>query len=315
MNFLKGTWRWITRQDEIDSLQANLDSARLAVVDLQRIVYNATKTQQDLAAKVVNLEDNNSALSKLLADSQGTINGLQQSLAQAGGDVDAVCPDFLDLTKSVYKPAIAIPDSSEAVQVFDATAIYVPFDADKKDVSSVRKMDKASKLKKVWSNIINGRSYAYDGRDNWQTPYETRFRQKGDCEDGTVWFVSQCRAAGLKPTDVFNAVGPTGFGYHSFPIVFLEQNDVQVFGLTSSPGWYVFETTVGSVPNAPVPLVGSVYWIDGGLANWKFAGQIKDASLGAFNGRKTGAFVPLEERIIDNSDDKKKQIEEYWKKR
>lgn len=203
---------------------------------------------------------------------------------------------------------MATPDSSETLTVPEPRAIYAPSDADWAVGNAWRSWGKAARYMEAWRYVIDMRSYVADGRDNWQTPYWTRWRKKGDCEDSTVWFIALCRAAGVRPDRVFNAVGPTQFGYHSFPIIFLDDEDVQDLQLDAA-GWYIFESTLPKRPPNPIPLKGSAYWVDDGLANWRFCGQLHEAALSEFNGKPkqtAGARV-------ENNDEKHARIVDYWR--
>ena len=86
------------------------------------------------------------------------------------------------------------------------------------------------------------------------------------CEDGTTYFVTLCRIAGVPANRVFNAVGKMGNIGHSFPIVKMEDDK-----------WYIMETTIDFVPKHPMLFRGSKYRAVYGVYNWKFSGGIANA--------------------------------------
>jgi len=105
-----------------------------------------------------------------------------------------------------------------------------------------------------------------------------------NCEDGSVYFVCMARSAGIPADRVYLAIGPTSFGYHAYPIAYLDENDAQeAFGDQTKAGWYIFESTLDYLPSAPMRLMKSNYQIDNGLQNWKFAGQISPKFQADFN--------------------------------
>ena len=87
-----------------------------------------------------------------------------------------------------------------------------------------------------------------------------------NCEDGTCLFVTLCRIAHVPADSVFNATGwyrdgTNAYG-HSYPIVKMEDGN-----------WYIMETTIDFVPNAPKLFKGSNYDASWGYANWKITGK------------------------------------------
>ena len=130
------------------------------------------------------------------------------------------------------------------------------------------------------------------------------------CEDGTIIFVDSCRALGIPANEIFNSVGPTNFGYHSYPVVWLSQDDVKGTKLEGKgDAWYIFETTLDYHPDAPLKLQGSKYWVDN-MANWKYAGQVKKEFKVIFNGLMTNAG---EDAKVYDSKKKRNAINKYWK--
>ncbi len=279
--------------------------------ELRERVASLNQQLTDVKERLRIEESMHSTTNQNLADALHDVARLRAVLDEQDAEYDVKKPVFIS-EKPPYLPAIAVPDSKDSVQVFDATAIYLPTDRDKKETAALKALPKAERLKAIWQSIITPASLVYvaDDRDHWQTPYSTRFRRKGDCEDGTVWFIAKCRAAGISPLEVFNAVGPSKFGYHSYPIVWLSSEDADVLGAKGEgDGWYIFESTLDALPSKPLKLDGAPYWIDNGLANWLFAGQILPAFMDEFNG-KAPASLPGDQ-YIDNSVDKIRKIRKY----
>jgi len=132
-----------------------------------------------------------------------------------------------------------------------------------------RELEHDKKLRSIWIYIITNYHYAFDESENWQYPVTTFFRREGDCEDTTTLFVTLCKIAGVPADKVFNATGwfyPKTGGRigHSFPIAQM-----------SDGKWYVFESTLTSIPMNPKLFKGSEYDASWGVSNWKFAGRIK----------------------------------------
>jgi hypothetical protein len=115
-------------------------------------------------------------------------------------------------------------------------------------------------------------TYNYDDGEDWRFSAISAAYGKGDCEDGTILFLDLAREAGFKPTEIFNATGwvtnknGEKFG-HSFPI------------LNCGDGWYIYETTLSSLPTSTMKFLGSKYDCSWGLANWLWDGKLKDEAL------------------------------------
>jgi len=118
----------------------------------------------------------------------------------------------------------------------------------------------------------------------------------------------------VSAAEVFNAVGNTNFGYHSYPIVWLSVEDtihtpVEGFGA----GWYIFETTIDFNPATPKKLNGSKYWCEGGLQNWLYSGVVRKNDSSQFNGIKMPVRAGSSGKKINNSLKKRRDIIKYWK--
>jgi hypothetical protein len=128
--------------------------------------------------------------------------------------------------------------------------------------------DKKACARAIWKYVIDNIDYELDEGEDWRFSAITDTYGEGDCEDTTILFIDLAHEAGFKANEVFNATGyftqkdGTRFG-HSFPI------------LNCGDGWYVYETTIDSLPGAPMLFLGSNYTANWGLCNWKYGGFIK----------------------------------------
>jgi len=130
------------------------------------------------------------------------------------------------------------------------------------------------KLMSIWAYVILRVSYRFDDGEAWQYPTTTYYRRFGDCEDTTVLFVILCRLANVPADSVFNACGyyysSTGKFGHSYPIAKMEDGK-----------WYVFETTLTSVPTHPKSFKDNeTYGAEWGVANWLYQGKIIESTGG-----------------------------------
>jgi hypothetical protein len=179
---------------------------------------------------------------------------------------DSKKPDWLDLTQYVYTPKVAIAEG--LVELYDPCEIYAS-----NEVlygicqGNLKNKTLDEKLMWIWYWVIDALTYMYDVNEDWQFPIVTYFKEKGDCEDGTILFVEMCKQASIKADYVFNCCGwyhqgADKFG-HSFPIAKMEDGK-----------FYIFETTLDAKPAAPKLFKGSNYDASWGLCNWKFKGKI-----------------------------------------
>lgn len=184
-------------------------------------------------------------------------------------------PVWLDRGKNPYKPSIQYFENGKLRNVsIDYNDIYALSDSldELVMINHWSDLELDEKLKAIWKYIIQKISYAYDKGEAWQYPTTTYYRRRGDCEDGTILFVTLCHLADISDGDVFNACGwwtmsdGTKIG-HSFPIAKM-----------SDGMWYVFETTIDVVPPSPKLFKGSNYTADWGVANMYYKGMIKNGN-------------------------------------
>jgi len=186
---------------------------------------------------------------------------------------DAKAPEWLDQTKQAYSPPVRYvnTDGKPFTISIKQQDIYAP----SKSLEDLVKneawmlMTHNKKLMSIWHFVTSYLRYAYDFGDAWQYPATTYYRKWGDCEDGTVLFLTLCKLAKVPCDKVFNACGyfndgSTQFG-HSYPVAQME-DDL----------WYVFETTINDKPANPKRWKDSPYYADWGLANHVYQGKIKN---------------------------------------
>lgn len=203
---------------------------------------------------------------------------------------EAECPYFVDQEQEAYLPHIQWSGGGIRVNprdVYTLSKTFVEWVFNEKPQAELLSMSKYDKAIYLWAKTVKARNYAYDSGDNWQTNFLSIKRELADCEDSTILMVTSCMVAGFKPNEIFNAVGPTSFGYHSYPIIYFSEDEIP----NKVGGWYIFETTLSSsfaedilkkeIP--PKPLKGSKYKVDT-LANWNFAGAVKKDYEIEFNG-------------------------------
>jgi len=320
-------WKWLEDWTGVTLLKASNAEYVVQIKYLNDVLYQTNNTQVALAkdklalqGRITELEakqkDDASVFNVRIAELNGSIESLKTALAQSGTEVPSVQPAFIDQNLYCYRPNIQ--SEGEDISVSDPRNSYVRSDLLNRalDITNLRKLPKYQKLMKIWEYVIRCIEYKYDKSDNWQFHPCTIMRKYGDCEDGTILFVDACRAAGIPADQVFNTVGSTSFGYHSYPVVFLSSEDLAAVPDSKGQGFYIFETTLDTVQTAPKKLNGSQYWAEGGLQNWLYFGGIKASSASLFNGitqPKTGAGHTKQKEKIDNSEKKRQKIIEYWR--
>ncbi len=176
-------------------------------------------------------------------------------------------PSWLDTSIFPYKPFVSIEEGK--FHLDDPRDIYTSSRTLAKIARKWRKIPYDQRLMTIWYFVIDALKYAYDVYEDWQFPQVTYYRKYGDCEDGTILFVTLCRLAGIHCDKVFNACGyyksgSTKYG-HSFPIAQM-----------SDGKWYIFETTLDWHPRSPILFKGSNYDASWGLCNWAYYGKIKN---------------------------------------
>jgi hypothetical protein len=310
----------------IDDLEAKIDTLTAKVTAQEDLLYQTSKDKLQLAKEKIALQkDYDALLASSKADANvlndritellGSVESLKTELAQQGVEVPSVRPEYIG-TGFCYRPNIKV--ETEDISVPNPPDIYVRSDLLNRSlgVSSLRKLAKYQKVVKVWAFVIQALKYKYDVGDNWQVHPITIFRKLGDCEDGTILFVDACRACGISASEVFNSVGNTSFGYHSYPIIWFDSDEIKGTPIEGSgPGFYIFETTLDYVPDKPKKLNGSPYWVEGGIQNWLYFGSANEKFSSLFNGIKmpaTGAGIDRKQRI-DNSKLKRQRIIEFWR--
>lgn len=290
------------------------------------MIYQLSKDDSGKAQKILELQDIvkelNSSIDFLTALNtayEQDIESLKTALA-IYGEIEVPTPQYLDESKKCYMPYRQVVEKasngSYSINGFiinDPREMYITSNFQKKLVveKGWKKLSKYEKLMAVWkwTSNRNTRVYIYDNGDNWQFAIETIYRKGGDCEDSTILFITTCRLLGIQANEIFNAVGPTSFGYHSYPIVYLTSNDIKGTNL-SEAGWYIFESTLNGTPIKPKPLKHSGYYIDnGGIQNWQFAGRVKPQFAEEFN---LSSSSKMPGQRVDNSDEKKIKIQQYW---
>lgn len=318
MNFLEQFWYVFRQQDKIDALFAEkekyldqLSEAITKVKALNDIVYNTKKDTLELIGKKIELENEVADLHELIAKKDSDIDSLKTELALKG-EVSAPVPAFIE-NKPIYTPYM----NSEGNDIYLLySEIYDMAYRAKNWVvqNKIRGLPKNQKLIAIWGYVVNAITYEYDKVDNWQPFAVSAARGRGDCEDGSIMFVTLCSFAGLRPDEVFNAVGPTDFGYHSYPIVKFDKDDT--LG-TDGESFYICESTLDYLPPKPMKLKGSKYHTDsGGIANWSLAhcGRIKPEFALEFNGVPGAIGGDEKQRAIENSEEKRQAIIDHWKK-
>lgn len=300
---------------------------------LKKEIDRYESEKQDLLTQIEQMRDSEkdsaltdkqslTVISELRKKLETTEINLEKLMIEAGlEEIDLSAPAFIDETKTPYIPYRQIMKEDGSLSGYKITnprEMYVVFNF-QKDMIIKKKwlaLSKYKKLMAIWTWMLNRnvRTYKKDFGDNWQFALDVYYRKGGDCEDGAILFITTCRAAGISPYDIFNALGPSSFGYHSYPIVHLDEDDCkEAFNDKKKTGWYVFETTINGIPVYPKRLLRSTtYWIDkGGMHNWLFSGQVKPKYSKEFNLKTTGNAPG---KKIDNSKKKNEAIQKLWEK-
>lgn len=186
-------------------------------------------------------------------------------------------PTFLDMSQAPYQPSILIMESGTSYNVNikpqDIYAISPSLIKVVQDMN-LRGATDDETFRRIWKFVLDRMEYRYDLNESWEYPTTSYYRRKGDCEDGTILFVTMCRLCGIQADKIFNVTGwvhsPDGKLYgHSYPIVKL-----------SDGNWYIMETTLSNWSDnlKAVLFRGSINTADWGMANWIFAGKIKEGN-------------------------------------
>jgi len=193
---------------------------------------------------------------------------LREALDECQNYQEPEKPDWLDDSQLPYEPLIEI--EGEKIKLLPQD-IYMECRTLREKALKWRELPLNERLWEIWKFVIVSLKYKYDKEENWLPPIVSLVRGWGDCEDGTILFITLARLAHIDSDKVFNACGwyhedSQKFG-HSYPIAKMEDEK-----------WYIFETTLDSIPGSPKLFEGSNYTADWGVANWQYAGVIKDGN-------------------------------------
>lgn len=223
----------------------------------------------ELSIKIASIREDFSLEKANLLNQIKEMKSLIKSLKDS--DSETKKPIFLN-NEMPYVPKTKIVTQTEEKEIsLQPTEIYTANSAVKNIVSTNNWKELYSKDKQkcaydIWEYVIKAITYEYDKREDWRFSGITLAYAKGDCEDGTILFVDLCKEAGFKSNEIFNACGwvetPQGSFSHSYPI------------LNYGSGWFIYETTLDTLPNEPMRFLGSKYGGEWGLSNWKFAGRL-----------------------------------------
>ena len=315
LGWISERWKSLVGIDTLEG-QINLLTAKVKAQD--DILYQVDKDKLQLAKDKIDLQAQVVVLNDTVAGKNASIESLKTEMAVQGVEVPSIKPTFLGSTAYVYRPNIQVEGEDISVPVPPDIYTRSNLLAKKVDVSTLKSLPKYAKVVKVWEYVINALvRYTGDKQDNWQLHPISILRATGDCEDGTILFLDACRMVGISASEVFNCVGNTSFGYHSYPVVFFSETEIIGTPIAGTgAGWYIFETTIDFVPAAPKKLNGSQYWCEGGLQNWLYYGNVKPENVGDFNGvaMPTSTGAPLRKRRrIENDKDKYERIKKYWR--
>jgi len=226
--------------------------------DIERLENSLEKAVEDTSSLSTELENLSNKHETLKWD-YATLKEPDQSKA----------PNWLDQSKGNHNPSILVFEKGKSYWVqIGVKDIYSPSPSLEELVEQKkwRGMPLNQRLMSIWGHVIDHIKYRYDQSESWEYPTTTHYRKYGDCEDGTIYFVTLCRLAKVPADRVFNAVGKMGSIGHSWAIVQMEDDK-----------WYIMETTIDSKPEHPMLFLGSKYHAVYGTYNWKFKGGIKNA--------------------------------------
>ena len=313
---------------ELDNNKILIDSNMVLfkrILRLNDIVYQSGKTKAELAEKIEEMIFNVNDMDIRHQNDMITIQKLKTALALEV-DIKVPVPDFINENKTPYIPTREVVELNggkpiiKYYNISDVREMYWIPNVIKKTVISRgwRDSNKWRKLLIAWNSTCTSGRYEFDNVDNTQFALETIDRKLRDCEDGSILFVTYCRAMGIPANEVFMAVGPALGSYHAFPIVYLNNDDVRNSnGQIRYAGYYIFESTLTNMHNkTPKRLKHSNYQIDrGGLSNWQFAGQISgnyeelncNTNVPATKSKKKAVVIK-----IDKSMKMHNKILKYW---
>ena len=300
---------------EVALANQNIAACAIALNELAPLQKSVTILTGQLEATITALstchaltDSDNAALAAL----QTTVSGLTTQLTLQN-NAPVSCPSWLDQTQNAYTPPIRKCDMlndcvdiapqdiySQSGYLWNTFMKYlstfsVP-DLTPTDINFVSQLSSLPvylQLIAAWRFVIDLGIYDTGETSNittyaWYWHGTTLAIKVFECDEGTVVFIDLCRMLGITADRVFNCIGQCTFGYHSFPVVFLYQADIDAavkMGLTGAqfvqPGAQIYETTDhGFHPVNPMQLQGSdTYFIDN-MANWQFQGVPTQPFLG-----------------------------------
>lgn len=313
---LIANWFFKIELDELKKLRGDNFSLLEKVKAQNDFLYYANKDKTELSDKIVKQNADILGLNSSLADFSRQVEEKNQAIEKMktalalGGVLKVPKPDFIDDTKNAYKARVNLEEEVIMINqryIYDPELLLKDFVIEK----NIRAKPKNQKLMTNWDYTIKALTYKYDVIDYWQLALFTLLRGRGDCEDGSVVFVTLCKLSGIRADEIFNAIGPTRFGYHSYPIVKFDADEILK---TDGKNWYICESTLDIPVERPLKLLNSEYWIDeGGIANWQFEGQVNNKYKDEFNLKGMTASNPNEEKKIVDTPEKRKAINDYWK--
>lgn len=309
-----------------------LTPLRVRIIDLENIIknqndvlYQVGNEKVNLAMDKIRLQNKVESLTEAASVYQNTIVSLNNSidslkaeLAYQTTEPETEKPKYI--SKDGFCYAWMFQSEGEDILLKNPTHVYTRSDMlyDLVKVEELKKLPRYQRLMKAWEFVIKAITYKYDKFDNAQLHVVSLYRKKGDCEDGAIMFLDILRMLGFSPTEVYNVVGNTSFGYHSYPVVWLTKEDIAGTPVESQgEGLYIYETTLDFLPDSPKKLNGSNYWCEGGIQNWRYFGAIDLNYSKNFNGvampKSGGSNVDIRKRRIDHGRQKRDEINEDWK--
>jgi len=252
MNLKKLLWSIFFKGNEEYDLSKTLQNCYVAMEEVEDINANFTVDIEELNEEI----DRILKLYKLLKIQEMSVKK----------------PDFLT-TVMPYQPKTKITTKTGVKSInISPTDIYSCSTAIRRLVKNfglkeLYLKDKKVCATKIWDYVIKALTYEFDDGEDWRFSTISLGYTKGDCEDGTILFLDLAREAGFRADEIFNACGyvtkKSGdkFG-HSYPI------------LNYGEGWFIYESTLDTLPKEPMKFLGSNYGADWGLANWQFWGRL-----------------------------------------
>lgn len=276
INFCK-TWTNISNEEICKDMKEELTKTKqLAEFYKQQAIQFNERAINNENEKQKAIRERDEAI-QLRKEYEAIQNELLQKIANFRktnpGIVHGEKPEWLDERGIAYHPTIR--SASGAVVGISPTKMYVWNDDLVKVVedNKLYNMPMKQKIYTIWDIVCRRLKYRWDTQgEDWQFPPATWYLKEGDCEDGTVLFVTLCMLAGVDSGKVFNCCGlvgdPVSGSGHSFPIVYLDD--------WNGEGWYIFETTLNESQQKSMRFKGSSYYGVWGVSNWEYCGTFKN---------------------------------------